>query len=80
MRRDMRRLGEDERWTEAADRKLWKERTSGSTILYLTLTPVEKGTRGRAHMVDFLFRHKLMNSSQHGFLKTRCFLKKLLRG
>ena len=32
MRRDMRRSGEDERWSEgAADRKLWKE--SGLTIL-----------------------------------------------
>ena len=35
------------------------------------------------HMVKFLVRHKLLNSSQHGFLKARscltnmlCFLKK----
>ena len=26
------------------------------------------------HMVDFLVRHKLLNSSQHGFLKTRSCL------
>ena len=37
------------------------------------------------HMVDFLVRHKLLNSSHHGFLKARscltnmlCFLKKSL--
>ena len=27
------------------------------------------------HMVDFLVRHKLLNSSQHGFLKARSCLK-----
>ena len=39
------------------------------------------------HMVDFLVRHKLLNSSQHGFLKARSclinmlyFLKKSLSG
>ena len=39
------------------------------------------------HMVDFLVKHKLLNSSQHGFLKARsclinmlCFLKKSLSG
>ena len=36
------------------------------------------------HMVDFLVRHKLLNSSQHGFLKARscstnilCFLEEI---
>ena len=38
------------------------------------------------HMVDFLVRHKLLNSSQHGFLKTRssltntlCFLEEITK-
>ena len=30
------------------------------------------------HMVDFLFRHKLLNSSQHGFLKARSCLTNML--
>ena len=41
----------------------------------------------RDHMVEFLVKHKLINTSQHGFLKTRscltnllCFLKKLQSG
>ena len=38
----MRRSGEDERWREGANRK------SGSTILYLTFTPVEQGTRRKS--------------------------------
>ena len=39
------------------------------------------------HMVEFLVKHKLINTSQHGFLKARpcltnilCFLKKLQSG
>ena len=37
------------------------------------------------HMVDFLVRHKLLNSSQHGFLKARscltnyCFLEEITK-
>ena len=30
------------------------------------------------HMVDFLVKHKLLNSSQHGFLKTRSSLTTML--
>ena len=30
------------------------------------------------HMVDFLVRHKLLISSQHGFLKTRSCLTNML--
>ena len=30
------------------------------------------------HMVEFLVRHKLINTFQHGFLKARSFLKKNL--
>ena len=30
------------------------------------------------HMVDFLGRHKLLNTSQHGFLKTRSCLTNML--
>ena len=30
------------------------------------------------HMVDFLVRHKLLNSSQHGFLKARSCLTSML--
>ena len=30
------------------------------------------------HMVDFLVRHKLLNSSQHGFLKSRSCLTNML--
>ena len=32
----------------------------------------------RDHMMDFLFKHKLINLSQHGFLKARSCLTKLL--
>ena len=41
----------------------------------------------RDHMVEFLVKHKLINTPQHGFLKARscltnllCFLKKLQSG
>ena len=41
----------------------------------------------RDHMVEFLVKHKLINTSQHGFLKARscltnllCFRKKLQSG
>ena len=30
------------------------------------------------HMVDFLVKHKLLNSSQHGFLKARSCLTNIL--
>ena len=30
------------------------------------------------HMMDFLVRHKLLNSSQHGFLKARSCLTNML--
>ena len=30
------------------------------------------------HIVDFLVRHKLLNSSQHGFLKARYCLTNML--
>ena len=30
------------------------------------------------HMVDFLVKHKLLNSSQHGFLKARSCLTNML--
>ena len=30
----------------------------------------------RDHMMDFLVKHKLINPSQHGFLKARSCLKK----
>ena len=32
----------------------------------------------KGHMVDFLVRHKLLNSSQHGFLKARSCLTNML--
>ena len=32
----------------------------------------------KEHMVDFLVRHLLLNSSQHGFLKARSCLKNML--
>ena len=32
----------------------------------------------KGHMVDFLVRHKLLNPSQHGFLKSRSFLTNIL--
>ena len=32
----------------------------------------------REHMVEFLVKHKLINTSQHGFLKARSFLTNLL--
>ena len=32
----------------------------------------------KVHMVDFLIRYKLLNPSQHGFLKMRSCLKNML--
>ena len=32
----------------------------------------------RDHMMDFLIKHKLINTSQHGFLKARSCLTNLL--
>ena len=34
----------------------------------------------RDHMVEFLVKHKLINTSQHGFLKTRSCLTNLFFG
>ena len=47
------KIGEDERWRKgAADKKTMerKKRKSSSTILCLTLTPVQQGKRRRAHI------------------------------
>ena len=32
----------------------------------------------RDHMVEFLVKHKLINTSQHGFIKATSYLTKLL--
>ena len=51
VRSGVRRSGEDERWREElADKKTMerKNRKSGSTILYLTLTHVQQGTRRKS--------------------------------
>ena len=47
VRRNVRRSGEDERrrWGGREETMERKNRKSGSTILYLTLTPVQQGTR-----------------------------------
>ena len=37
---------------------------------------LERSTKD--HVVDFLVRHKLLNQSQHGFLKARSCLTKLM--
>ena len=79
-------------WKEANITPLFKKRSRNKPENYkpVSLTSVvckllEKLIRD--HMVEFLVKHKLINTTQHGFLKARscltnllCFLKKLQSG
>ena len=79
-------------WKEANITPLFKKRSRNKPENYrpVSLTSVVcklLETLIRDHMVEFLVKHKLINTSQHGFLKARscltnilCFWKKLQSG
>ena len=59
----MRRSAEDERWREGATDKILlgrKNRKSGSTILYLTLTPAQQGTKRKN---IYIYNYIILNES-----------------
>ena len=71
-------------WKEINTNPLFKKCSRNKSVNYrpVSLTSVickllEKNIRD--HMVDFLIKHKIMNPSQHGFLKARSCLTNLLR-
>ena len=75
-------------WKEANIIPLFKKGSRNKSVHYrpVSLTSVIcklLETMIRDHMMDFLFKHKLINPSQHGFLKSKscltnvlCFLRK----
>ena len=76
------------KWKEANIIPLFKKGSRNKSVNYrpVSLTSVIGNlleTIIMDHMMDFLVKHKLINTSQHGFLKARscltnllCFLKK----
>ena len=70
-------------WKEANIIPLLKKGSRNKSVNYrpVSLTPVIcklLETIIRDHMMDFLIKHKLINPSQHGFLKARSCLTNLL--
>ena len=68
VRRDMGRSGKEERWREgAADKKTMERKNgkSGSTILYLTLTPVQQGTRRKSTFISLCEKENFLVSHLH---------------
>ena len=70
-------------WKEANTIPLLKKGSRNKSVNYrpVSLTSVIcklLETIIRDHMIDFLVKHKLINSSQHGFLKARSCLTNLL--
>ena len=78
-------------WKEASIIPLFKNGSRNKSVIYrpVSLTSVICKLLERLikdHMVDFLVRNKLLNSSQHGFLKARsrltnmlCFLEEITK-
>ena len=70
-------------WKEANITPLFKKESRNKPENYrpVSLTSVVcklLETLIRDHMLEFLVKHKLINTSQHGFLKARSFLTNLL--
>ena len=70
-------------WKEANIIPLFKKGSRNKSVNYrpVSLTSVIcklLETIIRDHIMDFLFKHKLINPSQHGFLKARSCLTNLL--
>ena len=70
-------------WKEANIIPLFKKGSRNKSVNYrpVSLTSVIRKlleTIIRDHMMDFLVKHKLINTSQHGFLKARSCLTNLL--
>ena len=70
-------------WKEANIIPLFKKGSRNKSVNYrpVSLTSVickVLETIIRDHMMDFLIKHKLINHSQHGFLKARSCLTNLL--
>ena len=71
-------------WKEANIIPLFKKGSRNKSVNYrpVSLTSVickVLETIIRNHMMDFLIKHKLINTSQHGFLKARSCLTKFVR-
>ena len=79
-------------WKEANVIPLFKKGSRNKSVISVNHRPVSLTsvicklleTIIRDHMMDFLIKHKLINPSQHGFLKARscltnllCFLEKI---
>ena len=69
-------------WKEANIIPLFKKGSRNKSVHYrpVSLTSVickVLETIIRDHIMDFLIKHKLINTSQHGFLKARSCLNKL---
>ena len=68
-------------WKEANIMPLFKKGLRNKNYRPVSLTSVICKLLERSikdHMVDFLVKHKLLNSSQHGFLKARSCLTNML--
>ena len=70
-------------WKEANIIPLFKKGSRNKSVSLTSVICKLLETIIRDHMMDFLVKHKLINPSQHGFLKARscltnllCFLKK----
>ena len=78
-------------WKEANSIPLFKKGSRNKSVNYrpVSLTSVickVLETIIRDHMMDFLIKHKLINTSHHGFLKARscltnwfCFLEEITK-
>ena len=78
-------------WKEANMIPLFKKGSRNKSVNYnpVSLTSVicmSLETIIRDHMMDFIIKHKLINSSQHGFLKAKscltnlfCFLEEITK-
>ena len=70
-------------WKEANITKLFKKGSRNKPENYRPVSLTSAvckllETLIRDHMVEFLVKHKLINTSQHGFLKARSYLTNLL--
>ena len=65
-------------WKEANIIPLFKKGSRNKSVNYRPVICKLLETIIRDHMMDFLVKHKLINPSQHGFLKARSCLTNVL--
>ena len=65
-------------WKEANSIHLFKKGSRNKSVNYRPVICKLLETIIRDHMMDFLFKHKLINPSQYGFLKAKSCLTNLL--